>query len=117
MPPTEETPKTPETRQHYFLVSGEIEFIEVAKNKAKNSRTVKVNGVLAAPENKLPARMLGSVQTTLQMQFHTKYSKTHPTPPEEITDVVITSISYLGEFTSAEFMKDTQINPDVPASH
>ena len=116
MPTTEETPKAPETKQHYFLVSGEIEFIEVAKNKAKNSRTMKVNGVHASPENKLPARMLGSIQTMLQMHFHAKYSKTHPSPPEEITDAIITSIFYLGEFTNTEFTKDVQSDPPTPGT-
>ena len=97
---------TQETKQHYFLVSGEVEFTEVSKSKTEFSRAMKVNGIQVWKDRELPAAALAKIQTTLQLHFHQKYSKTHKAPPKEVTGVTIMAIIHLGEFTNEEFMKD-----------
>lgn len=96
-------PKNPKIKKHYYLVSGEVEYVET---KDALPKTVKVNCVHIDTSTKLNIKSLSQIQTLLQMHFHTKYSMTHKTPPEAITDAIIGSVSYLGVFTNDEFHKD-----------
>jgi hypothetical protein len=96
-------PKNPKIKKHYYLVSGEVEYVET---KDALPKTVKVNCVHIDMSTKLNIKSLAQIQTLLQMHFHTKYSMTHKTPPEAITDAIIGSVSYLGVFTNDEFHKD-----------
>ena len=95
-------PKNPKIKKHYFVVSGEVEYIE---NKGESPKYMKVNGIYPSVGQKLAVHELGQIQIMLQMHFHAKYMKTHEGPPE-ITDAVIGSITYLGSFTEEEFHKE-----------
>ena len=93
--------KTPNIKRHHFLVTGTVEYTEGAKAEQK----LEVNGVHVDVSKDLNAAALGRIQVLLQMHFHTKYQKTHTSPPE-ITDVTIGSITYLGSFSEKEFLRD-----------
>jgi hypothetical protein len=95
------TAKVNKLKRFYFLVSGEIEYSEA---EGVPSKYMKVNGIHVDTDQRLNVKALATIQTTLQMHFHTKYSKTHPSAPQ-ITDAVINSITYLGLFTQDEFHK------------
>lgn len=96
---TEET-KTPDVF-HYFLVAGEIHFLDSKFNKSP--KTLKVNAVYQGSGVGLIARDLAKIQTRLQMAFHQKYSRTHSEAPN-VTDCVILGCSYIGTHTSEEFL-------------
>jgi hypothetical protein len=102
-------PTTPAPRFHFYFVSGEIEF---RPHKDKALQYIKVNSVhrIAAPNaslsgSSLGAKELGKMQTGLQMGFHQKRSRQGFQPPYEVTDAVITHITFLGNFTEEEFLK------------
>lgn len=103
-------PKNPKIKKHYYLVSGEVEYVET---KDALPKTVKVNCVHIDMSTKLNIKSLAQIQTLLQMHFHTKYSMTHKTPPEAITDAIIGSVSYLGVFTNDEFHKDAPAAEEI----
>ena len=86
--------------RHWFLISGAVEYVQLPGDEPKS---YKVNCIYAGESDHLRVRDLAKIQTTLQMHFHTKYSRRHPQPPDEITDAVIYSIGYLGFFTDEEF--------------
>lgn len=108
----EEAPevKQPEAKQeqkpqHWFLVSGEIEYVMGAGSPAdpKRLERINVNCLFFGDSRELRVRDLAKIQTTLQMQFHTKHMRTHARPPEEITDVTIFAFSHMGCMTRDEF--------------
>ena len=84
----------------YYLVSGEVEYVPNGEKEPQHRR---VNAIQTLDGDELDTRTLGKFQIALQQHFHMKYSRTHPKAPE-ITDVVIFGISYLGEFTKAQFL-------------
>jgi hypothetical protein len=96
---------------HYFLVSGEIEYQDSKHNKSP--KYLQVSTLYPCPDQGLTANHLGRCQQNLQLAFYRKYARRNAGLPHEITDVVITSVAYLGSFTSEDFMKNTR--PVEPA--
>lgn len=95
----------------YFLISGQIEYFDTPRDaEEKSFKTRQVNTVYPAPNPGLVVVDLAAIQTKLQMVFLQKYSRTSKMPPHEITDCVITSCSFLGEYTEAKFMKNAPNN-------
>ena len=99
-------PSQNNTIKYYHLVSGEIEYTELTtEGEPKLPKTKNVDGIYVSDSPKLPAKAMGKIQEMLQMRFHSRYSKTHPSAPE-ITDVTIFAISFLGSFTNEAFVAD-----------
>lgn len=93
---------------HYFLVTGEVSYLDNKFNKSP--KIAKVNGVHQCPTEGLTAKELGKIQTGLQMNFYRKQSRTAPSAnPPEITDVVITNVSYLGLFLPEDFLQNAPV--------
>lgn len=100
----------PETKQHYFLVSGEI----VYRNDDGLVQSMRVNGIHSSSARQIPAKSLGKIQVMLQMHFHSKYSQSHPKAPE-ILNAIIDNIVHLGEFTKEEFLAGTEPQEENPS--
>lgn len=86
-------------RKFHFLVTGEITFIPKGETA---SQFQKVNLVYTNEHEYLNVKALANIQTKLQMNFHTIFSRNNPAPPD-ITNVTILGISRLGHFTKEEF--------------
>lgn len=97
---------TARNKKAYFLVSGEIEYRD---GEGDSFKTMRVNGIHSG-ERYLIVKDLAKIQTMLQMQFHHKNQRRSPNPPE-ITDAVIYSVTFLGEFTHEEFHAGAPVPP------
>lgn len=97
-------PKNP--KQHYYLVAGQLEYNE---GKEKTPKTVLTTGVHVNKHDSINVKALMNIQMLLQMQFLTSFQRKHniEETPVEITNVQITSVSYLGAFTNEGFYKET----------
>jgi hypothetical protein len=98
--------KKREPKKYYFLASGKVEYVEDG-----NIKFADTNGVFADPEQRLNIRSLSLVQQMLVKQFHDKRAVLGLKPPQEVTDLTILSISFLGKFTQTEFHKDAPQEP------
>ncbi len=89
-------------KKHYFLISGSIMFtvgdIEKLENIQPNN--VFVNAIVRHDDKNFPARKLAKAQQNLHKSFVMKLPE-----PElaNIHDIIILSVSYLGEMTEEEF--------------
>lgn len=104
----------PERSYFYFLVSGKIEYMEkVPPRPGYKPQLVQghleANTIFQSPVQGLTAKHLAKCQQDLQMNFHRHYSRTHKTPPHNITNVTLIATSFLGYFTEAEFLADAPI--------
>ena len=93
---------------HYYLITGEIIF----SDEENNVSGIRVNGVIALPEQKLAARYLGKAQQILQVNFMQKMGEIKIT----ITDVILMNFTYLGHMSQEEFHqppKGTKLAPKV----
>lgn len=80
---------------HYYLITGEIIF----SDEENNISGIRVNGVIALPEQKLAARYLGKAQQILQVNFMQKMGEIKIT----IADVILMNFTYLGHMSQEEF--------------
>lgn len=109
-PQAQKTRKPQGPKGYYFVVSGEVEYVELNDSGDQVVNYAKTNGIhveTIAPgkPDGITVRGLAQIQTLLQMHFHRQYSKTHTNPPT-ITNVTILSVSHLGTFTEEEFYRD-----------
>lgn len=97
-------PKNP--KQHFYLVAGQIEYNE---GKEKVQKTALSTGIHVNRHEGINVKGLMNIQMLLQMQFLNHFQKTHniEETPVQITNVQITSVSYLGAFTEEGFYKET----------
>lgn len=86
-------------RKHHFLLAGNVLF---QNNQSGEMGSVPLNGVLLTDRQDIPARSLAKAQQILQMRFH---KNTENSTEITVVDVVIQSITYLGEFSEEEFQE------------
>ena len=98
----------PQTK-HYFLISGSIMFTVGDIEKLENIQpsNIFVNAIVRHDDQNFPARKLAKAQQNLPKSFVMKLPE-----PElaNIHDIIILSVSYLGEMTEEEF----QAAPEEP---
>ncbi len=87
-------------KRHYYLVSGEVVFI----NPDETLGTLRLNTVTRTRKQMFTASNLGESQQALQMQFH-RQCETRGVPLFKIFDVFIFATSYLGHMSEEEFQK------------
>lgn len=89
-------------KKHYFLISGSIMFTvgDIEKSENVQFNNVFVNAIVRHDDKNFPARKLAKAQQNLHKSFVIKLPE-----PElaNIQDIVILSVSYLGEMTEEEF--------------
>ena len=84
-------------RKHHFLIAGNVLF----QNKTSQELgSVPLNGVLITDRKDIPAASLSKAQQILQMRF---FKNTDNSTEITVVDVVLQSITHLGEFTEEEF--------------
>lgn len=90
----------PNPRKHHYLVTGEIHYgIE------DNYHMSRLNAVVTHDEKKVPAKIIGRAQQTLQMNF---FKRVEDPTKIKVEDVIIVGLTYLGEFTESEFVEGLQ---------
>ena len=95
-----------QTRPHYFLITGEILF--AYKDAPASFQTIRLNAVIQNETQKFPAGMIARGQKAAQMTFFNRIGDAiHEV---DVKDVVLTNVSYLGEFEEGEFNK---LPPDI----
>ncbi len=96
-------------KKHYFMISGSIMFTVGKPEEVENlmPHNVFVNAIVRHENTNFPVAKLAKAQQNLHKSFVMKL------PQPEITnvhDIVIMSVSYLGEMTEEEF----QAPPEEP---
>lgn len=94
-----------EEKFHYFLVAGQVTFLSPQEDGTKIPRTVNLNTLAPLQDRKVEIKALGVMQQQLQRVLFSRIGGT-----EEVIDVILTGISYLGHMTAKEFGHD---EPDV----
>ena len=96
-------------KKHYFLISGSIMFTVGDIKDLENIQpsNIFVNAIVRHDDENFPARKLAKAQQNLHKSFVMKLPE-----PElaNIHDIIILSVSYLGEMTEEEF----QATPEEP---
>lgn len=85
---------------HYYLVAGEVAFVD---KETREPGGMRLNAVLQTKEPNLGAEQIGKAQQMLQLRFHEKMGEASLTV--EVFDVFILSFSSLGHMTQARFQK------------
>lgn len=95
--------------KHYFLISGSIMFTVGDIKNLENIQpsNIFVNAIVRHDDTDFPARKLAKAQQNLHKSFIMKLPEPELT---NIHDIVILSVSYLGEMTEEEF----QVAPEEP---
>lgn len=84
-------------RKHHFLIAGNVLF---QNNTSNEMGSVPLNGVLITDRKDIPAASLAKAQQILQMRF---FKNIDNSTEITVVDVVLQSMTYLGEFTEEEF--------------
>ncbi len=94
--------RNPDEQLHHFLVSAEVEYTDSKFNKTPKYRRVDCIYVCAAGQG-ISAASLSKIQTQIQLNYHQKRARAG-LEPCNILDVVLCSSSFLGTFSTAEFL-------------
>lgn len=89
-------------RKHHFLVAGNVLFVN---NPSGNLGSAPLNGILITDTKDIPAASLAKAQQVLQMRF---FKQVENSTEVTVVDVVLQTITYLGEFTEEEFQAPPQ---------
>lgn len=84
-------------KKHFYLVSGSVMFAA-----EDNVGSVTLNAVVSNSTPTMAVRQIGRAQQSLQMNFWQKVDPSEAAKTK-VLDVVILSVSYLGEMTEEEF--------------
>jgi hypothetical protein len=99
-------------KKHYFLISGSIMFTVGDINNLENIQpsNIFVNAIVRHDDTRFPAQKLAKAQQNLHKSFIMKLPE-----PElaNIHDIVILSVSYLGEMAEEEFQAALE-EPKLP---
>jgi hypothetical protein len=99
-------------KNHYFLISGSIMFTvgDINNLDSIQPTNIFVNAVVRHDDKNFPARKLAKAQQNLHKSFIMKLPE-----PElaNIHDIVVLSVSYIGEMTEEEFQAQPQ-EPKLP---
>lgn len=87
-----------EKKLHYFLIAGQVTFLSPQEDGTKVPRTVNLNTLAPLEERKVNIQALGVMQQQLQRVLFQRIDGT-----EEVIDVILTGINYLGHMTPTEF--------------
>ena len=89
-------------KKHYFLISGSIMFTvgDIQEMESIQPSSIFVNAIVRHDDENFPARKLAKAQQNLHKSFVMKLPE-----PElaNVHDIVILSVSHLGEMTEKEF--------------
>lgn len=88
--------------KHHFLVAGNVLFLN---NPSGNMGSVPLNGILLTDTKDIPAASLAKAQQVLQIRF---FKQVENSAEVTVMDVVLQTITYLGEFTEEEFQAPPQ---------
>lgn len=87
------TEETTQTKQHYYLVAGNV----VIEDDG-NVQAIPQNAMIVTDEPHIGVHQLGKAQQALQLSLFKKLNAT-----TNVVDVLITGIMYLGHMTADEF--------------
>ena len=98
-----------EEKFHYFLVAGQVTFLSPQEDGTKIPRTVNLNTLAPLQDRKVEIKALGVMQQQLQRVLFGRIGGT-----EEVIDVILTGISYLGHMTAKEFGHEDKAESEEP---
>lgn len=90
-------------KRHYFLILGEVAFL-MPDQKEEGLHVRRLNGIYSSDERYLRLKHLSRCQEILQMNLQRQMAQV-VTKPVDVKEVIIHSVSYLGEHTQREFFE------------
>lgn len=88
---------------HYFLILGEVAFL-MPDQEEEGIHVRRLNGIYSSTERHMRLKHLARCQEILQMNLQRQMAQV-VTKPVDVKEVIIHSVSYLGEHTQREFFE------------
>lgn len=85
-------------KYHYYLFTGEITYLVKNEKGEDYVNRIYSNSLAPLEQTEIDLKTIGAVQQQLQKQLFARTGS-----PEQVLDVVITNIAYLGHMTKAQF--------------
>lgn len=90
-------------KRHYFLILGEVAFL-IPDQEEEGIHVRRLNGIYSSEERYLRLKHLSRCQEILQMNLQRQMAQV-VTQPVDVKEVIIHSVSYLGEHTQRKFFE------------
>lgn len=90
-------------KRHYFLILGEVAFL-MPDQKEEGIHVRRLNGIYSSEERHLRLKHLARCQEILQMNLQRQMAQV-VTKPVDVKEVIIHSVTYLGEHTQRQFFE------------